>query len=243
MLDFEAGQVYGIRGSQITIPTEIGMVLYDPAEDTVSYMQEKFASDIDLVVRKNITDSDGVKKRVSVNVINQKRDLYDIKYDRRHRAGAADIRRAVKVSGDVHASVKDYMNAIEREYEISSFWFFSDVMERDIFKKASYDLSAYEVYDLQRIIKKNCPGMPCLPSLDKLSAAHNFKVGRDEIITSNFRYNFPERKRDLFKIHRALGDAARIFMLNKEFLRDNEEFARRTIGHMKKCGDIRCKNE
>ena len=69
MLDFEAGQVYGMRGSQINIPTEIGVVLFDPEYDMVSYKQKRFVHDIDLVVRKNVIDENGVKTGTSVSLI------------------------------------------------------------------------------------------------------------------------------------------------------------------------------
>ena len=137
MLDFEAGQVYGIKGRQINIPTEIGVVLYDPDTDIVSYRQKKFFSDIDLVVRKNVVDGNGVKTGFSVVVVNQGKDLYDIKYDRRYRAGTGEIRRSIGAFNEVHRSVKDYMAYLEHEFEISSFWFFSDSMEKSIFKHAA----------------------------------------------------------------------------------------------------------
>ncbi|WP_421909656.1 hypothetical protein [Methanolacinia petrolearia] len=124
MLDFEAGQVYGIKGRQINIPTEIGVVLYDPGADSVYSRQKKFFSDIDLVVRKNVVDGNGVKTGFSVVVVNQGKDLYDIKYDRRYRAGTGEIRRSIGAFNEVHRSVKDYMAYLEREFEISSFWFF-----------------------------------------------------------------------------------------------------------------------
>jgi hypothetical protein len=239
MLDFEAGQVYGIKGRQINIPTEIGVVLYDPDTDSVSYRQKKFFSDIDLVVRKNVVDGNGVKTGFSVVVVNQGKDLYDIKYDRRYRAGTGEIRRSIGAFNEVHRSVKGYMAYLEREFEISSFWFFSDSMEKSIFKHAAYDLSGYELNDLQRVIKKECPVIRTLPSLDKLSVAHSFKVEGNEIVSSNFRYQIPGQKRHLFKNHRALGDAARIFLLCREYFHDTRDFTEKTIDHMKKCGDIR----
>ena len=243
MLDFEAGQVYGVKGRQINIPTEIGVVLYDSGDDSVSYRQKKFFHDIDLVVRKNVIDENGVKTGTSVTVINQEKQFYDLEYDRRHRAGNDEIRKGIKIYNEVHRSVRSYMDALEDEYDISSFWFFSDSMERSIFKKASYDLSAYELYDLQKIVKKECPAMSSLPSLDKLSVAHNFKVGKKEIVSSNFRYDIPERRRYLFRNHRALGDAARIFMVRREYFHDKKDFTEKTVEHMRKCGDIRCRND
>ena len=241
MLDFEAGQVYGVKARQINIPTEIGVVLYDPGNDSLSFRQRKFLHDIDLVVRKNVIDENGVKTGTSVTVINQEKRLYDLEYDRRHRAGTDEINRSIKISNEVHRSVRSYMKSLEDEFEISSFWFFSDSMERSIFEKASYDLSVYELYDFQKIVKKECPAISSLPSLDKLSVAHNFKVGKKEIVSSNFRYGIPERKRHLFKNHRALGDAARIFMLRREYFHNTKDFAERTVEHMRKCGDIRCR--
>jgi len=243
MLDFEAGQVYGMRGSQINIPTEIGVVLYDPGDDRVSYRQKRFIHDIDLVVRKNIIDKDGVKRGLSVSLINQGRDCYDMEYDRRHRAKREDIRKGIQVSREVHTSIGNYMRGLEEEYDISSFWFFSDSMEKEIFRRAGYDISGYELFDFQRVVKKECPAIKMLPSLDKLSIAHNFKVEDFEIVTSNFRYAFPGGKRHLFKSHRALGDAARIFMLRREYLHDSEDFTRKTVAHLKKCGDIRSRND
>ncbi|MBN1432349.1 MAG: hypothetical protein JW931_06210 [Methanomicrobiaceae archaeon] len=243
MLDFEAGQVYGMRGSQINIPTEIGVVLYDLEDDRVSYRQKMFVHDIDLVVRKNVIDENGVKKGTSVSLINQARECYNLEYNRRHRANNEDIRRGLSVSGEVHRSVRNYMKDLENEYEISSFWFFSDSMEKEIFKRAAYDISGYNLHDFQRIVKKECPTISSLPSLDKLSVAHNFKVEKHEIVSSNFSYSIPAKKRHLFKSHRALGDAARIFLLCREYFHDTKEFTERTVGHMKKCGDIRCKND
>ena len=239
MLDFEAGQVYGIKGRQINIPTEIGVVLYDTGCDGVSYRQKKFFHDIDLVVRKNVVDEKGIKTGFSVALVNQGKDLYDLKYDRRHRAGTEKIRKSIRIFGEAHRSVRDYMTDLEEEFDISSFWFFSDSMERSIFSHAAYDLSVYELHDLQRIVKKECPGIRSLPSLDKLSVAHNFKIEGNEIVSSNFRYEIPGRKKHLFKNHRALGDAARIFMLCRELSHDTKDFTERTVEHMKKCGDIR----
>ncbi len=240
MLDFEAGQVYGMRGSQINIPTEIGVVLFDPEYDMVSYKQKRFVHDIDLVVRKNVIDENGVKTGTSVSLINQGRDCRDLEYDRRFRAKREDIKRGLQVSREVHTTIRNYMRGLESEFDISSFWFFSDPMEKEIFRRAGYDISGYELYDMQRIVKKECPGISSLPSLDKLSIAHNFRVEADEIISSNFSYKIPEKKSHLFRSHRALGDAARIFLLCREYSHDKGEFAERTIGHMKKCGDIRC---
>jgi len=54
-------------------------------------------------------------------------------------------------------------------------------------------------------------------------------------MSSNFRYNVPNKYKHLIKPHKALGDSARIFLAYKEFNHDKNKFKKRMNKHLELC--------
>jgi hypothetical protein len=65
-----------------------------------------------------------------------------------------------------------------------------------------------------------------------MSLVTGFAITRSSAGSTHFTYTIPERFRYLIKPHKAIGDAARIFLVDREVQHYTEEFSERLNGHL-----------
>jgi hypothetical protein len=197
------------------IPVEIGVVLYDNEGDP-AFESRKFHTDLDLVMRKNIVDSEGNTVGVSERVANSVQNEHQKPYDPAFRLdkGARESKR--KLSYRSFGLLNRYITDVFDEYEPDRLFFFSKSQDLLILKRARVDLGNYQVLDLQEEVMKSM-GLKNMISLDRVSRLIGFKTNWRYIRSDHFSYRLPESCRNFIKPHKAVGDAARIFLLYKEF--------------------------
>ena len=69
-------------------------------------------------------------------------------------------------------------------------------------------------------------------SLDRVSLVARFSITEETIYSAHFSYSLPEKYRYLIKPHKAIGDAARMFLADREFHRYPDQFGERLTKHL-----------
>jgi len=93
------------------------------------------------------------------------------------------------------------------------------------------DTGGIACVDLQRDIQRLL-GMKDHLSLDRVSTIIGFSFSKARIRSMHFSYRVPPPLRHFIKPHRALGDAARIFLLSRELAEAGETFKARARAHL-----------
>ena len=224
-IDLEYGQIYG-AGRRDMVPVEAGLVLYDGGEP--AFESKKFCFDCDLVMRKNIVDRDGNTVGLAERVANSVRKEHQKPYDPRFRLDPAAKESSRKVAYRSFGLLNRYIEGVFDEYRPLRLVFFSKSQDLFILKKANVDVDGFNVLDLQEEVTR-AMGMKNMVSLDRVSRLIGFKTNWRYIRSDHFTYGVPEGCRNFVKPHKAVGDAARMFLLYKEFYDSNGEFlVRRT---------------
>ncbi|MFA4877418.1 MAG: hypothetical protein WC586_08390 [Methanoregula sp.] len=228
-IDMEFAGIYGTR-QILQIPIEIGVVLHDPASDTLSFAGKPFSFDIDVELWKNITDDVGKRvdgKRRVFNLANPN-ETYD--YDRRFSLDSAQKRAAWTAINAVHRDLRMFMQALNRR-EIGTLVFFARKREIETFNHARVNTEGFVIRDLQAEIKSRF-SLKEHVSLDRMSLVIGFGINKTSFFSKNIAYRIPEQFRYVIKPHKAIGDAARMLLLDAEFNRFEDEFRERVVGHM-----------
>jgi hypothetical protein len=232
-IDMEFGHVYGTRPT-LTMPVEIGAVLYASGEDRVEYTGICMEYDLDVEIWQNMVDGRGVKVGVSASVANPGRDEAGKPYDPRFRLAREEWRDAKREMQQAYAASGRFISSMLDRYRVSTLLFFADRMERKTFHRAQIPIRKYTTRDIQREIKASL-GMDHLLSLDRAATIIGFATDGTSIASHNFRYTVPDPFRDQILPHRAVGDAARMFLLFREFSDFPENFEDMTRGHLRDC--------
>ncbi|RXE57011.1 hypothetical protein ABH15_02430 [Methanoculleus taiwanensis] len=213
-IDMEFGHVYGTC-RDLLMPVELGMVLYDPASNTPRFAGRKFSYDIDVELWRNVTDERGATLGVTATVANLARNEYQKPFLRSHRLSARRIRDAEVVCNEAFADLRSAMEDLCTGHDIETLAFFAEGMEVKAFSRAGFPLDAFGRVDLQKAVMRQLRMKDQL-SLDKVAKIIDFSAAYTEIASTHFSYKVPRRLRHFIKPHRALGDAARIFLLSRE---------------------------
>jgi hypothetical protein len=242
-IDMEFGGVYGTY-QRMNIPIEIGTLLYNPESDEIDLSGKKFRYDIDVEQWLNKTDDWGRTKGVKKRIFNLENSDSQKEYDKKFHLDAAGRKKAHKISGIINYDLNVYMQHL-LERNIKTLVFYAKNCELQIFERAKVDLSNVIIRDLQKEIKDHYE-LQNLRSLDRLSYLVNFKLSNQKISSDNYTYSIPERFRYLIKPHKAIGDAARMFLLSKEFYHHADELKKKiqpAISLVKKSGPFNEKQE
>lgn len=234
-VDLEYGHVHGSQ-KRISMPTEVGIALYNKNTNSIEYSGKKIAYDIDVELWRNIIDQYGNKIGVEASVANLKKNEYNKELDKNLTLNAKQKKTAYRTAGKAYRDFRFFVNHILDTKDVDKLVFFGDSRERFAFKRAKISTKGHEWMDLQREIKDEYD-MDMLLSLDKVSKAIKFRNKETQIISSNFRYNVPDKYKYLIKPHKALGDSARIFLAYKEFNHDKNNFKKRMNKHLELCND------
>ncbi|HTY92225.1 MAG TPA: hypothetical protein VMC84_13700 [Methanocella sp.] len=219
-VDLEYGQIYGSTRRDM-IPVEIGMVLSEDGSGP-AFESRKFCMDCDLVMRKNIVDSLGNTVGLAERVANSARNEHQKPYDPEFRLDRADKDACRRIAYRSFGLLNRYLSDVFGEYKPSRLVFFSRSQDLFILRRAGVDLTEYDILDLQEEVSRAL-GMTNMISLDRISRLIGFKTNWRYIRSDHFTYDVPPYCRNFVKPHKAVGDAARIFLLYKEFYEKNGE--------------------
>jgi len=214
----------GIRGTRqgVQIPTEIGVVLHDPASDTVAFAGRAFSHDIEVELWKNVTDDVGKRVDGHRRVFNLTRPGETLPDDRKFRLDSEGTRRARKAIAGVHADIRAFMQALNHK-NIDTLAFFARRREMETFQRARVLQSEIRhEYSLKEDV-----------SLDRMSLVIGFSLRQDAIASTHFRYPIPEKFRYIIKPHKAIGDAARMLLVSREFHLHPREFEEGVREHLR----------
>lgn len=207
----------GIRGTRqgMQIPTEIGVVLHDPERDTLSFAGKAFVYDIEVELWKNVTDDLGKRVDGHRRIFNLSRPGETIPEDKKFRLDAEGTRRARAAITAVHRDVRQFMQALNHK-KIGTLIFFAKRREMETFARARVNLEGFAIRDLQAEIRHAYQLKEDL-SLDRASLVIGFALNGGTISSGHFTYTIPQRFRYIIKPHKAIGDAARMLLLLREF--------------------------
>ena len=228
-IDMEFAGIYGTRQT-MQIPIEIGVVLHDPKTDALSFAGKPFSYDIDVELWKNVTDDVG--KRVDGNrrVFNLGEPGLTREFNRKFTLDSMQKHAARTAINTVHRDLRGFMQALNRR-EIGTLVFFARQREMDTFHHARVNTEGFVIRDLQAEIK-NRFSLKEHVSLDRMSLVIGFEINKTSISSRNLTYQIPEKFRYVIRPHKAIGDAARMFLLDREFSQPGDEFRCGVEGHM-----------
>jgi hypothetical protein len=225
-LDLEFGQVYGSYRTNF-IPIEIGVVISGSEDGVPVLLSKKFHFDIDLVLRKNITDQVGKKIDVEERVVNTGRKEYQKRFDPSYRLPKTDKKAIRKLSDQTFIELREYIQTQFNQYHVTQIVLFGGREDLKLLSKANVKIS--EFVDIQSVIQKEIH-YPF--SLDKISRIISFYKNNEFYGSQNFQYPMLKRYKHLIKPHRAIGDACRIFMAYKEFYGFKPEFVQQCRNYL-----------
>lgn len=229
----EFGHVYGTK-KLIYMPIEVGVLLYDQQKDTISSFQEKFKKDITVEMWKNSTDD---LKRTTGSVTscaNLAKNQYELPYEEDYTLQMEDIQDALQITWDAYKDLNVYLKQLSKAHNVDELVFFAKRMEMVAFDRAQLDVTNYQITDIQDNIKKAL-NMDKLLSLDRASYALDITINNRDISSKHFEYRIPKKYEKKIKPHRALGDAARIFLLYKEYNRSKNDVKKHIRSYFKVC--------
>jgi len=228
-IDMEFAGIYGTR-QLMQIPIEIGVVLYDPGTDSLSFAGKPFSYDIDVELWKNITDDVGKRVDGKRRVFNLAEPGLTREYNRKFSLDSEQKRAARVAVNAVYRDLRGFMQALNRR-EIGTLVFFARQREMETFRHARVNTEGFEIRDLQAEIKSRF-SLKEHVSLDRMSLVMEYGIDKTSIFSRNIRYRIPEKFRYVIKPHKAIGDAARMRLLDAEFNGFEEEFRERVESHM-----------
>ncbi|WP_305066754.1 hypothetical protein [Methanoculleus sp.] len=172
---------------------------------------------------KKIVDACGNTVGVSTAVANMGRGEYGMTYDRDFRLPEGQMMESKEIARLAFADLRLFMEALLSSGDITTLVVFAADMERKAFHLAGVPFDQVDLIDLQREIKRQFR-MKHVLSLDRLSRLIEFRVEDASIASAHFRYAIPDQYRYHLEPHRGMGDAARIFLLSREYTERRAEF-------------------
>jgi hypothetical protein len=228
-IDMEFAGIYGThQGMQI--PIEIGIVLYQPDRDTLSFAGTAFSRNIDVELWKNITDDVGKRIEGQRRVFNLIARGHTKIFDKKFHLGTSGQNEARRVIAGVHQDLREFMQALNQK-DIGTLVFFANRREMETFRNSRVQTDGFLIRDLQDEIRSDYHLKEHV-SLDRVSLVTDFGITKTTVRSAHFRYTLPEKFRFLIKPHKALGDAARMFLVDREFHQYPEEFGEHLKGHL-----------
>jgi hypothetical protein len=114
---------------------------------------------------------------------------------------------------------------------INSLVFFARRREMETFRYSRVKTDGFLIRDLQEEIRGYFHLKEHV-SLDRVSLITNFGIGMSTITSAHFSYTLPEKFRYLIKPHKAIGDAARMFLVDLEVHQYPEKFKEQLMVHI-----------
>jgi hypothetical protein len=225
----EFAGIYGThQGMQI--PIEIGVVIHEPDTDTLSFTGKAFNRTVDVELWKNITDDVGKRIDGQRRVFNLESPGHSKLFDKKFHLGNEGKMDARHAISGVHKDIREFMRALNNK-DISTLVFFASRREMETFRYSRVNTAGFIIRDLQDEIR-SCFHLKEHVSLDRVSLVTHFGIKRSTISSTHFSYTLPEKYRYLIKPHKAIGDAARMFLVDREFHQYPEQFGEHLTGHI-----------
>lgn len=229
-IDMEFAGIYGTRQG-MQIPIEIGMVLYDPDTDTISFAGTAFSRPVDVELWKNVTDAVGKRVDGQRRVFNLASRGHTKIFDKKFRLPPEGLREARHTIAAVHRDLRSFMRSLDIR-RIGTLVFFARRRELEAFREARIPTNDFLLRDLQEEIRSRYHLQEHV-SLDRASLITNFGIAKTSIRSTHFTYDIPEKYRYLIKPHKAMGDAVRMLLTDREFTRYPEEFGMQLQDHLR----------
>jgi hypothetical protein len=225
----EFAGIYGTHQS-MQIPIEIGVVIHQPDTDAISFSGKAFNYNIDVELWKNILDDVGKRIVGERRVFNLASRGYIKIFDKKVHMGSEGRKEARRAITMVHRDLREFMQTLNQK-DIGTLVFFARRREMDTFHNSHVNTDGFLIRDLQEEIR-SCFHLKEHVSLDRASLVTNFGITKSVICSAHFSYTLPEKFRFLIKPHKAIGDAARMFLVDLEFHRYPEKFGEKLNGHI-----------
>jgi len=130
-LDLEFGQVYGSYRRDF-IPIEIGAVISGSEDDAPVLLSKEFHCDIDLVLRKNITDPVGKTVGLEERVVNTGRKEHQKQFDPSYRLPKNGKKALRELSNQTFIELREYTQALFNQYDIAQIVLFGGREDRNL---------------------------------------------------------------------------------------------------------------
>jgi hypothetical protein len=225
----EFAGIYGTRQS-MQVPIEIGIVICPPNAEVPSFFGKAFNWPIDVELWKNRTDDLGKRIDGKRRVFNLASPGRSRQFDHNYSLDAAGWQAAQRAVARLNRDLKDFMQVLSRE-DIATLVFFSGRLEIEALRNSRVRTSRFAIRDLQDEIRSRFHLREDI-SLDRAALVAGLVIGETEIRSLHFSYPVPERYRYLMKPHKAIGDAARMFLVDLEGSRFPDQFGSRLTGHI-----------
>jgi hypothetical protein len=228
-VDMEFAGIYGTRQS-MQIPVEVGVVIHHPDRDDLSFTGRAFTFDIEVELWKNVMNAVGRRIDGRRRVFNLAHPARSLDFDPKFHLGTGGRTAARRAIAAVRNDLRGFMQALNRE-DIGTLVFFARAREIETLQKSRVNTEGFHIRDLQAEIRTQYHLKEHV-SLDRVSLVTGFGITKSAVNSNHFSYTIPERFRYLIKPHKAVGDAARIFLADREFRQYPEEFGGRLGEHL-----------
>jgi hypothetical protein len=228
-IDMEFAGIYGTHQS-MQIPIEIGVVIHHPDSDALSFSGKAFNYNIDVELWKNITDDVGKRVEGQRRVFNLASRAHTKFFDKKVNMGAEGRKIARRAIASVHRDLREFMQTLNQK-DIGTLVFFARRREMETFQNSYVNTDGFLIRDLQDEIR-SCFHLKEHVSLDRVSLVTNFGITGSAISSAHFSYTLPEKFRFLIKPHKAIGDAARMFLVDREYHQYPEKFGDLLLEHI-----------
>ncbi len=141
-----------------------------------------------------------------------------------------DGKEARRAIAEVYQDLQEFMQALNQK-DIGTLVFFARRREMETFRNSRVKTDGFLIRDLQDEIR-SCFHLKEHVSLDRVSLVTHFGITKSRISSTHFSYTLPEKYRYLIKPHKAIGDAARMFLVDREFHQYPEKFGEQLTGHI-----------
>jgi hypothetical protein len=228
-IDMEFAGIYGThQGMQI--PIEIGVVIHQPDTDALSFAGKAFNRTIDVELWKNITNDVGKRVDGQRRVFNLTSPGHSKIFDKQFHLGTEGRKDARRAIAAVYQDLQKFMQALNQK-DIGTLVFFASRREMETFRYSRVKTDGFLIRDLQGEIR-SCFHLKEHISLDRMSLVTHFGIRTSTVSSVHFSYILPKKFRYLIKPHKAIGDAARMFLVDREFRHYPKEFGEQLTGHL-----------
>lgn len=228
-IDMEFAGIYGTHQS-LQIPIEIGVVIHQPDKDALSFAGKAFNRNIDVELWKNITDDVGKRIEGTRRVFNLASRGHTKIFNKKIRLDTGGWKEAHRAIAGVHHDLRGFMQSLN-QMEIGTLVFFARRREIETFRDSRVKTDGFIIRDIQEEIRSDFHLKEHV-SLDRVSLVTNFRITKSAVSSAHYSYALPEKFRYLIKPHKAIGDAARMFLIDLEFHRYPEKFKDQLTGHI-----------
>lgn len=228
-IDMEFAGIYGTH-QEMQIPIEIGVVIHQPNKDDLSFAGKAFNRTIDVELWKNITDDMGKRIEGQRQVFNLASRGHSKIFDKKYHLGAEGRKEARHSISRVYQDLREFMQALNHK-DIGTLVFFARRREMETFRSSRVKTDGFLIRDLQEEVR-SWFHLKEHVSLDRVSLVSHFRITKSAISSAHFTYSLPEKFRYVIKPHKAIGDAARMFLVDLEFHQYPEKFGVQLTGHI-----------